>query len=75
MAGSSGGAIDTGGGSLDAASSASAESGDITSRGDRAYGGINIAPAAGGFQLPTTTILIAVSLAGLYYFAKKKNYI
>jgi len=75
MAGSSGGAIDTGGGGLENQSAASATSGDITSRGDRAYGGINIAPAGGGFQLPTNTILIGVGLTALYFYAKKKNFI
>lgn len=75
MAGASGGAIDTGGGSLDAGSSASATSGDISARGDRAYGGINIAAPDSGFAIPTKTILIGVALAGLYYYAKKKKFI
>ena len=66
--------IDTGGGGISPSSSAASTSGDIRG-GNKAYGGINIAPGSSGFSIPPMTIAIAVGVTGLYFFAKKKNYI
>jgi hypothetical protein len=60
-------------GGFSASSSAAAKSGDIFNRGDRAYGGINIG-ASNGFEIPTQSIFIAVSIAALYLFAKKQKF-
>jgi len=61
-------------GGVSSSSSAASSSGDITSKGDRAYGGINIG-ASNGFQLNTTTLMIAAGAVGLFFLAKARKWI
>jgi len=61
-------------GGVSSSSAASAKSGDITTRGDRAHGGINIGSSS-GFQLNPTTLAIGAISVALFFWAKKKNWI